>query len=136
MSQRREVDRLLAQFGARISWKPQPHQPNCYQTKFEIDHAADELASHLAKCQTPFEIEAQQERFLYHPGLGIKRQQLDEAGEIVFRSGEIRNQLVASGGNMAEFERRLRVVEGQAWLDLLEPYRLGVLRYDAMPKAV
>ena len=134
-AQRREVDRLFASSFAAL-WRPQPHQPNTFQLVVELSSDASESASALSRIGIPFEIEAAGERFLYHPGLGIKRQELDEAGEVVFRAGFIRQQLFESNGNAAEFERRLRVAEGQAWLDVLEPYRLALLRYDAMPRAV
>ena len=134
-AQRREVDRLFASSFAAL-WRPQPHQPNTFQLVVDVSSDASRSASALSRIGIPFELEAAGERFLYHPGLGLKRQQLDEAGEVVLRTGFIRQQLIDSSGNTAEFERRLRLAEGQAWLDLLEPYRLALLRHDAMPRAV
>ncbi len=134
-AQRREIDKLFAASLAAL-WRPQPQQPNTFQLVATVTTEASQCAAALAQIAVPFEIEAPGERFLYHPGLGIKRQQLDEAGEVVFRAGFLKQQLLESGGNAAEFERRLRLAEGQAWLDILEPYRLALLRYDAMPRAV
>ena len=134
-AQRREVDRLFASSFAAL-WRPQPHQPNTFQLVVDVSSDASQCSSALSRIGTPFEIEATGERFLFHPGLGIKRQQLDEAVEVVLRTGFLKQQLIESNGSAAEFERRLRVAEGQAWLDVLEPYRLALLRYDAMPRAV
>lgn len=83
-----------------------------------------------------FEIEDGSERYLHHPGLGIHRQVIDEAGEVIIRAEQLALQLRLSGGNLKEFERRFRLLQGTAWLDLLEPYRLELLRYDEMPRAV
>jgi hypothetical protein len=136
VSQRREVERLFAKPVAPLSWVPQPHQPRTYQVQLHTQHEPSKLASELARIGVPFEIEGDFERFLHHPGLGIKRQQLDEAGEVVIRTGQLRAELLDSNSSASEFERRLRLLEGQAWLDLLEPYRLGLVRYDQMPRAV
>jgi hypothetical protein len=134
--QRREVDRLLAALFLRASWKPQPFQPSGSQSFFEVSLEASEIAAGLARTGVVFEVEAEDERFLHHPGLGLKRQQLDAAGEVVVRFGQLRRELAESAGNHQEFQRRLRLLEGQPWLDLMEPYRLSLLRSDQMPKAV
>jgi hypothetical protein len=136
ISQRREVDTFFASVGVLPIWKPQPHQPMSFQTIVEMEHDPASISSNLAKIGAPFEIEGAMERYLYHPGLGIKRQQLDESGEVVLRVGQLKQELLESNSSAVEFERRLRVLEGQAWLDMLEPYRLGTLRYDQMPRAV
>ncbi|HEY7853879.1 MAG TPA: DUF3145 family protein [Aquiluna sp.] len=135
-SQRQAVNNLFAVVGLRPAWQPQPHQPTTFQAVIEANLDASNLASDLARIACPFEIDCIGERFLFHPGLGILRQQLDDAGEPVIRMGQLRQQVLESGGNMAELERRLRLIEGLAWLDLLEPYRLGAIRYSAMPRAV
>ncbi len=132
--QRREVENLLGLGLAR--WRPQPHQPGSWQLVDDLAIDPATSASDLARIGCPFEIEAPFERILYHPGLGLKHQQLDEAGEVVLRAGFVNQQLRESAGNAAEFARRMRLAEGQAWLDLLEPYRLAILRYDVMPRAV
>lgn len=134
--QKREVDRLLASLFLRASWKPQPFQPSGSQAFFEASVDPSEIAVKLARISVVFEVEAEDERYLHHPGLGLKRQQLDAAGEVVVRFGQLQRELVESAGNHQEFQRRLRLLEGQPWLDLLEPYRLSLLRSDQMPKAV
>ena len=133
--QKSEVNQLLTG-SLRLTWKPQPYQPLGHQTSFELDVDGAEIASRLARIGCIFEVEGESERFLHHPGLGIKRQQLDEAGEVVIRFGQLQKELGESNGNLQELQRRLRLLEGQAWLDLLEPYRLAMVRYSPMPKAV
>jgi hypothetical protein len=74
----------------------------------------------------PFEIETEgssPERYLFHPGLGIARQILNEAGETLLRAEAVEAALNASQGNLKEFERRLRLLQGLPWLDLIEVYR-------------
>lgn len=135
-SQRQAVNSLFAAKRVRPAWQPQPFQPRTFQAVFEANLESSIAASELAKIGCPFEIEGISERFLFHPGLGILRQQLDDAGEPVIRMGQLRQQVLESAGSMAELERRLRLIEGQPWMDLLEPYRLGAIRYRAMPRAV
>jgi hypothetical protein len=102
----------------------------------DVAASASILASSLSKVGCVFELEDITERFLFHPGLGIHRQAIDQAGEVTLRAEQIALQLKHAAGNLMEFERRLRVLQGTAWLDLLEPYRLELLRYDEMPRAV
>ena len=135
-SQRREVEQLLAPFHVPIKWFPQRNTPHHYQLITDVVVSASTLASTLSRVGCVFEIEDKAERFLFHPGLGIHRQAIDEAGEVTLRAQQIELQLKQAAGNLMEFERRLRVLQGTAWLDLLEPYRLELLRYDEMPRAV
>ena len=135
LSQRRQVEDLMAHDSA-VLWRPQPFQPETYQVCFESDWQGDVLSSRLASIGCPFEVETNSDRYLFYPGLGIKRQQLDEAGEVVIRFGQLKQQIQESAGSVSELERRLRVIEGQPWLDLLEPYRQGKTRYHVMPRAV
>lgn len=135
-SQRREVDQLLAPFRVRNKWFPQRYSPNQFQAISELSVNSATLAASLAKTGCVFEIEDGGERYLHHPGLGIHRQAIDEAGEVIIRAEQLALQLRLSGGNLKEFERRFRLLQGTAWLDLMEPYRLELLRYDEMPRAV
>lgn len=135
-SQRQAVNSLFASCRVRLDWQPQPYQPASYQMIIETDLEASALASDLAKIGYLFEIECDAERFLFHPGLGILRQQLDNAGEPVIRMGQLRQQIAESAGSVSELERRLRLIEGQPWMDLLEPYRRQAIRYAAIPRAV
>jgi hypothetical protein len=120
----------------QAKWFPQRNTPHHFQLITDVVSSASILASSLSKVGCVFEIEGISERFLFHPGLGIHRQALDEAGEVTLRAEQIALQLKQAAGNLMEFERRLRVLQGTAWLDLLEPYRLELLRYDEMPRAV
>ena len=135
-SQRQSVNSLFASTQVRLEWQPQPHQPNTHQVIIDTALVASALASDLAKIGCLFEIECDAERFLFHPGLGVLRQQLDDAGEPVIRMGQLRQQISESAGSVAELERRLRLIEGQPWMDLLEPYRQQAIRYAAIPRAV
>lgn len=120
---------VLASFGVSGSWQAQPVSPFSYQlrTQSRIAHSSvPDLVSKLASLDVPFEVEtegAAPERYLFHPGLGICRQVLNEAGEVLVRGEAIESALLASKGNLKEFERRLRLIQGFPWLDLLEVYR-------------
>ena len=97
-----------------------------------------ELVSSLARLDVPFEVETlakNPERYLYHPGLGIHRQLLDEAGEVLIRSEAIHRAILESKGSSKELERRIRLLDGTSWLDLLEPYRNSE-NVRLLPKAV
>jgi hypothetical protein len=135
-SQRREVEKLLASIHAPSKWFPQRHTPHHFQLIGEVSVSSSALTSNLARTGCVFEVEGSNERFLYHPGLGVHRQAIDDAGEVVIRAEQVALELVSSGGNLKEFERRLRLLQGTPWLDLLEPYRLELLRLQEMPRAV
>lgn len=131
----------MLDFGTAISWFAQPAAPGCYQAKLTTNLdlvRLPELVSHLAKLKVSFEIESfgqSPERYLFHPGLGIHRQQLNEAGEVLLREDAVASALNLSQGSLVEFERRLRLIRGTAWLDLLEIYRYsGEIRL--LPRAV
>ena len=134
--QRKQLERLLAPFVAPINWRIQRHTGSTQQSIFEIAVDAAWLASELAKHGVVFEIEGDGELFLHHPGLGIHRQQLDEAGEPIIRFGQLETLLEQAAGSLSEFLRLKRLAQGQPWLDLLEPYRLGLQRVDQLPKAI
>lgn len=110
-------------------WLAQPVSPFSYQLKIQSRIARShlpELVSKLAAVEIPFELETEgtaPERYLYHPGLGICRQVLNEAGEVLVRGEAVEDALHASKGNLKDFERRLRLIQGVPWLDLLEVYR-------------
>lgn len=135
-TQRKQIETLFASVGVPFSWRPQPHSPGQSQTIVNLDTDAATAASELAKLACVFEIETETERFLFHPGLGLHRQELDEAGEPITRICQLKHLIAESQGSMSEFERRLRMLEGIPWLDILEPYRLGILRADSLPRAV
>lgn len=57
------------------------------------------------------------------PGLGIFRAETNPAGEIVISEERIRQAVEISQGNYRELTRLLRLYLGQAWDDVLEPFR-------------
>lgn len=135
------ISDVLLEFGLSGKWMAQPARASCYQMRLatrlqsaEIAH----LASSLARCASPFEIETNDrmpERYLFHPGLWIIRQQLNEAGEVLIREEAICAAISSAQGNAKEIERRIRLLSGTAWLDLLEPYR-GHEDVRVLPRAV
>ena len=135
------INDLLLNFGVSGTWFAQPAKPEHYQLRVTFRGTAEtaaSLASQLSRCSAPFELEtsaALPERYLYHPGLGIIRQQLNEAGEVLLREDTVLQAVRAAEGNARELERRLRLASGTSWLDLLETYRNheGV---RLLPKAV
>lgn len=123
------ISELLAEFGLSGSWFAQPIEVLSYQLKTNTrvaKHLLPNLVSSLAVFRVPFEVETEcsaAERYLYHPGLGIHRQMISEAGDVLLRGEAVEAALVASRGSAKEFERRLRLMQGIPWLDLLEAYR-------------
>ena len=73
---------------------------------------------------------------MFHSGLGLKRVALDGAGEVVIRAGQIERLITLAAGNMQEFQRLIRLEQGQLWMDLLEPLRRGLVNLDQLPRAV
>jgi hypothetical protein len=138
----KEVDELLADFSASATWLAQPALPSTYQLQTSLKGRAclcSNLASQLSKQGIICEIEcreAERELYLVHPRLGIHRQSIDLAGEPVIRLGQIHNFISQSQGNVAEFARLIRMAEGQAWFDVLEPLRVLPEGVRLLPKAV
>jgi hypothetical protein len=125
----REIGELLQEFGLSGTWLAQPAKAHHYQLQLSARMTTDSipiLVSQLALHYSPFELETHDrlpERFLYHPGLGIIRQQLNEAGEVLLREDSVLSAVALSRGSQKDLERRLRTLSGTAWLDLLEVYR-------------
>jgi hypothetical protein len=136
------VDELLADFSASTTWLAQPALPSTYQLQTSLKGPTglcSNLASQLSKQGIICEIEcreAERELYLVHPRLGIHRQSVDLAGEPVIRLGQIHSFISRSQGNVAEFERLIRVAEGQAWFDLFEPLRVVPEGVRLLPRAV
>lgn len=124
------ISGLLAEFGLSGSWLAQPIEVLSYQLKTNArvtKHRLPDLVSSLAAFRVPFEVETEcsaAERYLHHPGLGIHRQLISEAGDVLVRGEAVEAALVASRGSAKEFERRLRLMQGIPWLDMLEAYRV------------
>lgn len=67
--------------------------------------------------------------FMLADGLGVFRAETNAAGEIMLSEERIRGALDSSAGNHRELSRLLRIQLGQAWDDVLEPFRAA--RYQA-----
>jgi len=61
--------------------------------------------------------------FMLAPGLGLFRAETNQAGEILITEERIRQAMDGSAGNHRELTRLLRLALGQAWDDVLEPFR-------------
>ena len=125
-----DTSRLLAQLGASSNWQLQPQSLGTYQLNCSLSLRSEQvpnLVSELARYGLIADVEVAgrqlSERFLLHPALGIHRQQLDEAGEVLLRSGTIELFLQQSAGSQSEFQRALRRADGTLWLDLMAPNR-------------
>lgn len=138
----KDVDRLLARFGAANNWLAQPASPSTYQLRLELQvpvGLSSDLASELSSEGVICELEVlgvEPARYLIHPRLGIHRQIIDASGEPVLRFGQINSFLLRSQGNLSEFGRLIRMAEGQAWLDVFEPLRVIPEDVRILPRAV
>ncbi len=61
--------------------------------------------------------------YMLVPGLGIYQGMTNLAGEVMISEERIRLTIEESAGNSKEMQRRLRILLGQNWDDLLEPFR-------------
>ena len=61
--------------------------------------------------------------FMFVPGLGIYRGEINQAGSLVLAEEKLESMLSAANGNHREFTRLLRLAFGQSWDDILEPLR-------------
>ncbi len=137
-----QVKDLLGEFGLSGSFKVQPLDANASQIKIqfedlEIDFAS--LVTAISKTKSTFELEIEgdtSERYLHHPSLGICRNELDLAGEVMLRAGQLEHLMMETGGNISEFARGFRRLTGVPWLDLIEPYRKASEYLLALPRAV
>lgn len=137
-----EIDKLLAPYLHAPRWFTQPAVPGSFQLRFSasIDPTdASTLAARLSKFVMALEIlhqDTESSLFMFHSGLGLKRVALDGAGEVVIRAGQIERLIALAAGNMQEFQRLIRLEQGQLWMDLLEPLRRGLVNLDQLPRAV
>lgn len=122
------VDGLLA--GA-ANWQDQSLLPGSLKTQIHLKQTAtqtEDLVSSLNKLGSIHAevISAGRELgtlFFLAPGLGIYRAETNQAGEILLSEDRIRAIVDGSGSNHKELQRLLRLALGQAWDDLLEPFR-------------
>lgn len=120
---------LLRGFGIAGTWHAQPRAALCWQIKLEAEidsNLIPDLASELSQVTKAFEItslDSPFEQFLFHAGLGMKRFELNAAGQVLIPAESIELALMKSGGNLKEFQSQLRLLQGTAWIDLMESYR-------------
>lgn len=123
------VAQALRNFGLSGLWCAQPNSERCYQVKLEAEVPADllpQLVSELAAVSNAFEVtslEAPCEQYLFHIGLGIRRLDLSPAGQVLVPAEQVEEALSKAQGNLKEFQRQLRLIQGTAWLDLMDSYR-------------
>ena len=61
--------------------------------------------------------------YMLVPGLGIYQGMTNLAGELMVSEDRIKATIEESAGNSREMQRKLRILLGQNWDDLLEPFR-------------
>ena len=125
-----DVQHILDLKASSMRWRDQPAIGGHAQSVIEMAGRGEplsHLASQLANVnQIHFDLEHWSpavggERYLFVPGLGIKRLELDAAGEFLVRSGSIELAVQESGGSQLELRRRLDILLARPWLALLEP---------------
>lgn len=125
-----DVQEILGLTARSMRWRDQPAIDGHAQSVIQLSsrgRALSQLASRLAKLsQIHFDLESWNpasggERYLFVPGLGIKRFELDAAGEFLVRSGSIELAIQESAGSQLELRRRLDILLARPWLALLEP---------------
>jgi hypothetical protein len=137
-----EIDKLLAPYLHAPRWFTQPAIPGSFQLRSSVvidPPDVSSLAVQLSRNATALEIvhqDTESSLFMFHTGLGIKRVLLDGAGEVVMRAGQIERLMTLAAGNMREFQRLIRLEQGQLWMDVLEPLRRGLVNLDQLPRAV
>lgn len=116
---------------AKFNWKEQGLLPGTLQAemnlKLSVDQA-EELVSELASFRMLYAEVLQFGKelgttFMIAPGLGIFRAETNAAGQLMLSEDRVSDIVVSSAGNYKELQRLLRIALGQAWDDLLEPFR-------------
>jgi hypothetical protein len=137
-----QINSILAEFGAPISFTGQPLEVSSVQLQTLLELPQDQipdLVISLARSGAIFELNTYAqfpERYLHHPSLGICRNEFDEAGEVVLRAGQLEQLLLETRGNLSDFSRGFRRLTGVPWLDLVEPYRKVSEYAVSLPRAV
>lgn len=128
--QRLRIDAILSGLGASSRCLVQHRQPRSVFIKASFacsDQQAAVLVSNLAKLTNLFELETsdcdEPSRYLFVSGLGIHRQMIDQAGEALVRISSIEAAILNSAANPMELPRQLRLLSGQAHLDIIDSYR-------------
>jgi len=137
-----QINNVLAEFGMTATWTTQPLDAAALQAKIFFDSRDTDIPAlvvALAATKSVFELDCEtnvHERYLHHPMLGICRNELDLAGEVVLRAGQLEKLLLETAGNLSDFSRGFRRLVGIPWLDLVEPYRKASEYLIALPRAV
>jgi len=129
-NQKSTVEGITRDFSA-IKWSKQTLllENSCAELSGKIPSlTADDLVSSLARVKgIHFEAMLTNGDFgqlvMFVPGLGMYRADTNGAGEILISEDRIRNAMEQSAGNSRELQRLFRVLLGQAWDDVLEPFR-------------
>lgn len=130
-----EINQVLSEFGVFATWSIQHKHLNavCTSTRAQVsDSEAPQLASALRAFPIWFEMEVQSAhencRYLFVPVLGLHRQQLGQAGEVLIRHEAIEQAIYLAAGSAKELERLIRKLSGQNHIDLLDELRIDDLR--------
>ena len=123
------VESLL--FGISPVWVNQSLIVGSYRTEVQLRMNSlqiEDLISHLIRIDGMYLDLVQQGSsagvwFTLAPGLGLYRAEINSAGEIMLNEDRIKSAIEQSAGNHRELSRLLRILLGQAWDDLLEPFR-------------
>lgn len=123
------VDRHLPEI--EIAWSNQALLIGSVKGEITLKLASlqfEDLVSQLARIEGIYLDAMQQGKeagalFMVTPGLGVFRAETNAAGEIMISEDRIRTALEQSAGNHRELGRLLRILLGQAWDDILEPFR-------------
>lgn len=132
------VDSVSALFSPHeLCWSNQSLLVGSSRSELKINLnslALEELVSKLIRIDGLYLDIMQQGRetgvwFMLAPGLGPYRAEINASGEIMLNEERIRSALDQSAGNHRELSRLLRIALGQAWDDILEPFRAA--RYQS-----
>ena len=137
-----EVSEILAEYSIASIWFTQPALHHTFQTRSSADldqTSVDDLVTNLTRLVDAFEITFfghEAALYAFESRLGLRRLNIDGAGEITLRVGQIERIIKLSKGNAAELERLFRQETAVTLLDQLEPLRRSIPRIDQLPRAV
>lgn len=130
IAQLEHVQEILGKTTRAMRWRSQVAIDGHAKAQVELAERGRSLcaiASALAAIpQIHFDLEVWEpgrggERYLFVPGLGLKRLELDAAGETLVRGCSLDLAVQESGASQVELRRRLDTLLGKPWLALLEP---------------
>jgi hypothetical protein len=132
----------LSDLVAKNHWRVQPLLPGQFQASLVIHSVSDtsSLASRLFKLgDIHFEIEAlgetgPGERVLCVPGLGMKRQLVDEIGRVLIPENELENFAKAMSDNPANHASLYRELMGFSYQDRLDQLKIDTETVSLIPR--